>query len=97
MPYPTIYDVTYSYSGFQQAQGDNSFPGTQLDADLAGLDTSISNLALFTRSVMRSDGALNNGIVTYDSLSPALQTAAAAQRCLISPVEWPAMPRVMCM
>lgn len=78
MAYPTLYDVTYSYTGFQQAQGNNSFPGTQLDADLAGLEAGTESLATFVQGVMRSDGALNNGIVTFDSLSPALQTAGIA-------------------
>jgi hypothetical protein len=73
MAYPTIYDVTYSYTGFQQSQGNNSFPGTQLDADLAGLEDSIGGLSMFMRNVIRSDGKLNNGLVTFDSLSLALQ------------------------
>lgn len=73
MPYPTLYDVTYSYTGFQQAQqGISAFPGTQLDADLAGLQASIDDLNDFMQTVIRSDGALNNGSVTYDSLSPEL-------------------------
>lgn len=75
MPYPSIYDVTYSYTGFQQSQGDNSFPGTQIDADFAGLVASLDDLDAFMQSVIRSDGALNNGIVSFDSLSPSLQTA----------------------
>jgi hypothetical protein len=54
MAYPSIYDVTYSYTGFQQAQGNNSFPGTQLDSDLAGLQSSVSSLALFTQNVIRA-------------------------------------------
>ena len=78
MSYPSIYDITYSYTGFQQAQGDNSFPGTQLDADLAGLQDSIENVATFTEAVVRSDGALQNGIVTYESLAPSLQTSGLA-------------------
>lgn len=78
MPYPVLYDVTYSYTAFQLGQGNNDFPGTQLDADLQGLQASIDNVETFTQSVMRSDGALNNGIVTYDSLSPGLQTAGLA-------------------
>ena len=75
MVYPTMYSVTYSYTGFQASQGNNSFPGTQIDADLQGLRSSVSNLALFTQGVMRSDGALQNGVVTFDSLSSGLQTA----------------------
>lgn len=83
MAYPVIYNVTYSYSGFQQSQGNNAFPGTQIDADLQGLRASVNNLDLFSQSVMRSDGALNNGVVTFDSLAPALQTAG-----LIPAVPW---------
>lgn len=78
MPYPSIYSITYSYTGFQQSQGNNDFPGTQLDSDLAGLQASIQGLETFTQGVMRSDGALNNGVVTYDSLAPSLQTAGLA-------------------
>jgi hypothetical protein len=78
LPYPTLYDVTYSYTGFQEAQGDNSFPGTQLDADLEGLNDSLNDLSAFMQNVIRSDGALVNGIVTYDSLSASLQTAGLA-------------------
>lgn len=75
MAYPDLYNITYSYTGFQQAQGDNNFPGTQLDADLNGLEAGIFGLSAFMQNVVRSDGKLHNGIVTYDSLSPALQTA----------------------
>ncbi|HEV2155420.1 hypothetical protein [Bradyrhizobium sp.] len=78
MAYPVLYDITYSYTGFQQSQGDNSFPGTQLDADLAGLEASIAALETFISGTIRSDNALQNGIVTHDSLSPSLQTAGLA-------------------
>lgn len=79
MAYPTIYSVTYSYTGFQQAQqGISAFPGTQLDADLAGLHDSVSTLALFMTGALRSDGQLQNGIVTFDSLSASLQTNGLA-------------------
>lgn len=79
MAYPILYPVTYSYTGFEQAQqGISAFPGTQLDADLAGLSGSISSLDAFVKRSIRSDGALVNGLVTYDSLAPALQTAGIA-------------------
>jgi hypothetical protein len=35
----------------------------------------MASIDAFLQTVIRSDGALNNGIVTYDSLSPDLQTA----------------------
>lgn len=58
MSYPTIYDVTYSYTGFQAALGDGSFPGTQLDADMAGLSDSIASIEAFIQQTFRSDGVL---------------------------------------
>jgi hypothetical protein len=74
LAYPNLYNITYSYTGFQQAQqGVSAFPGTQLDADLAGLSASLDGLATFVERGFRSDGALTNGSVTFDSLSPALQ------------------------
>jgi hypothetical protein len=76
MPYPTNYTVTYNYTGFQQSQGNNAFPGTQIDADLAGLTANISSLSTFMKNVMRSDGQLNNGLVTIDALSPGLVLAS---------------------
>ena len=53
MAYPSIYDVTYSYTGFQQSQGNNSFPGTQLDADLNGLESAIDGVSAFMKNVIR--------------------------------------------
>lgn len=75
MAYPPIYNITYSYTGFQQSQGNNSFPGTQLDADLAGLSSTIDGFAAFVERSIRSDGQLQNGLVTFDSLAPSLQLA----------------------
>ncbi|MGO3930852.1 hypothetical protein [Rhodopseudomonas pseudopalustris] len=75
MPYPRLYSPSYSYTDFSAAQGDSGFPGTRIDADLAGLSQTIANVAAFMQGVIRSDGALNNGVVTYDSLAPSLQTA----------------------
>jgi hypothetical protein len=83
LAYPVLYDVTYSYTGFQQAQGDNSFPGTQLDADLAGLQDSIDDVAAFLEGVTRSDGALKNGVVTLDSLRTDLLLLITGSTTLI--------------
>lgn len=69
MAYPKIGKIDYSYTGFQQAQGNNAFPGTQLDNDLATLGASISGIDEFLRGAFRSDGQLTNGSVTMDALS----------------------------
>ena len=47
MPFPPVYSVTYSYSGFAPGLGDGSFPGAQLDADMTGLQDSIEGLSDF--------------------------------------------------
>lgn len=61
--------ISYSYTGFQQEQQDNPFPGTQLDADLARLVQSADATIDALKDVRRADGALKNGIVTNESLS----------------------------
>lgn len=78
VPYPAIYSPSYSYTDYSTAQGDGSFPGQQIDNDIAGLSASLHNLATFVQGVMRSDGALQNEVVTFDSLSVDLQTAGLA-------------------
>ena len=84
MPYPTIYDVTYSYTGFQAALGDGSFPGTQLDADMAGLSDSIASIEAFIRMAFRSDGVLKAAslpgtgpIVQYVDAAAAVQIVSS--------------------
>lgn len=69
MAYPVLYDITYSYTGFQQAQGDDSFPGTQLDADLAGLHDSLESLIAFVENFTRADGKIGNAQVDFDQLT----------------------------
>lgn len=78
MPYPAIYSPSYSYTDYSTAQGDGSFPGQQIDNDIAGLSASLHNLARFVQGTMRSDGELQNGIVTFDSLSVELQASGLA-------------------
>jgi hypothetical protein len=55
-----------------------NFPGQQIDVELNALkittDAIRANLAL----VQRDDGALNNGIVTYDSLAASIQSNGLA-------------------
>lgn len=72
MPYPPFPTISYSYTAFQQEQQSSPFPGTNLDADLQKLATSDTTIINFVKSVIRSDGRLNNGIVTADSLASSL-------------------------
>jgi hypothetical protein len=43
LTYPAKPIITYSYTGFQTAQGGNSFPGTQMDAPGSGGGGGIAN------------------------------------------------------
>lgn len=78
MPTPESPNLEYSFTAFQEAQGNNQFPGTQLDASLANLKASIDALIAFTGAVIRDDEKLNNGIVTKNSLAADVLTGVAA-------------------
>lgn len=82
MAYPTKPQITYSYTGFQQSQGDNSFPGTQLDADLANLkqfaSTTVDFLALFANS----DGSLKSTATSAQGAAAVLATSLLKEQNL---------------
>lgn len=70
---PTDYTPEYNFSGFQANSPLSPLPATKLDAELANISTAIADHASAIEDVRRSDGALKNNIVTYDSLSKSLQ------------------------
>lgn len=72
MPFPSIYDVGYSYSGFAAGLGNGSFPGSQLDADLAGLSDGQASIRAFLMRGFNAQGGLANGSVASDALHPSL-------------------------
>ena len=80
MPTPDKPSLDYSYTAFQEAQGSNNFPGTQLDNDLANLKTSIDETIDFVSGAVRDDGKLQNGIVTKNSLAEDVLLGVAAPR-----------------
>ncbi|MCY0148322.1 hypothetical protein OEG84_11520 [Hoeflea sp. G2-23] len=69
---PTKPTIDYSYTGFQQEQQDNPFPGTQLDNDLANLKRGIDGTIDALTSVRRSDGAVQNNSIGFDQLKAEL-------------------------
>jgi len=91
MSFPPIYTVTYSYTGFAAGLGDGSFPGTQLDADITGLQDSIVGLSDFIKDVFTSEGVLQisalpgaTDLTSYteqalEAADTATQKATAAQ------------------
>lgn len=80
MPTPEKPDLDYSYTAFQQAQGNNLFPGTQLDNDLANLKQAIDETIDFAAQAVRDDGKLQNGIVTKNSLAEDVLLGLPAPR-----------------
>ena len=80
MPTPDKPSLDYSYTAFQEGQGTNDFPGTQLDNDLANLKAAIDATIDFTGGVVRSDGKLQNGIVSKSSLGPDVLLGLATPR-----------------
>ncbi|MBA9068016.1 microcystin-dependent protein [Methylobacterium sp. RAS18] len=77
-PLPAPIERLYSYTGFQQGQGDNSFPGTRVDADFDQTNNAIDALLSAIGSILRSDGHLANGSVTRNALAADIRLGLGA-------------------
>lgn len=55
-----------------------NFPGQQLDVEFNDVKATTDQVLANLKLIQRDDGALANGTVSYDSLSPALQTNGLA-------------------
>lgn len=73
MAYPDKPAVLTSYTAAEQALGDGSLPGQELDTDLANLQLSTEQVIDFIKLFARSDGKLANGIVTQESLAASIR------------------------
>jgi hypothetical protein len=72
MPYPQPPEIQTSYTAEEQALGNGTLPGQELDVDLAAIRASVTTLIEFVKGITRSDGRLANGIVTQESLSSSI-------------------------
>ncbi len=70
MAYPTKPQIQTSYTAVEQALGDGTLPGQELDNDLDNLKTAVDELNDFVRGVTRSDGRLANQSVSVETLGP---------------------------
>lgn len=70
---PTPYVVSYNFGGFQANNPSTPLPAAQVDNELAAIAAKVQELINAIKDVRRSDGALNNNIVTFDSLEEGLQ------------------------
>jgi hypothetical protein len=76
MAQPTAYNPAHE---FLTDEGANpNFPGSEIDIELNALATTTDQILANLALVQRDDGALKNGVVTYDSLSASLQTNGLA-------------------
>lgn len=73
MSIPQGYVVSYSFGSSQANSPATPLPGAQVDNELGNVSASITSIISALGSVRRSDGALANNIVTYDSLALSLQ------------------------
>ncbi|MFK3857795.1 hypothetical protein [Agrobacterium pusense] len=69
---PTKFVPGFDYSDFEQSNPTLPKPGAQLDNDFANIKQTTDQTIEALKQIRRSDGALKNGIVTADSLSPGL-------------------------
>lgn len=72
MPYPQSPEIATSYTAVEQALGNGSLPGQELDVDLAAIRASVTAVIEFLKTSLRSDGRLNNGSVSSDTLASSL-------------------------
>ncbi|WP_157783644.1 hypothetical protein, partial [Bradyrhizobium liaoningense] len=70
---PTPYEPGYSFSNFQSNDPSSPLPAPQVDAELLNISAAIVSLVNAVKNVRREDGALNNGLVTFESLDLAVQ------------------------
>ncbi|SFI05562.1 tail fiber protein [Methylobacterium brachiatum] len=80
MTLPALIRRAFSFTAFQQAQGDDRFPGTELDVELDTTNNAVEALIDSLRTVLRADGKLQNGIVTRNSLAADITLGVGAAR-----------------
>jgi hypothetical protein len=68
----TPYTLTYSFSGYQTISPARPLPAPEVDTQFANVATAIGSIVDAVNDVRRSDGAIQNGVVTFDSLDPQL-------------------------
>lgn len=74
---PTKYTKGYSFEGYQANNPSKPLPAPRLDDELENISTSIDETIDALKDIRRSDGALQNGIVTSDAISSAVLAGVA--------------------
>jgi hypothetical protein len=76
--FPDKPELDYSYTGFQQSQGNNSFPGTYMDNDLANVKSSVDQIIDFIKVAFTTTGILLTSSLPSSQDLTAYTAAAAA-------------------
>jgi hypothetical protein len=75
---PNPFNRSFSFSNFQAQNPSLTLPGSQVDLELNNAKSTFDGILTNLTQIQRDDGALKNGSVTFDTLSPSLQTAGIA-------------------
>ena len=68
----TPYTLTYSFAGWQALNPSKPLPAANVDVQFSDVSASITSIIQAVNQIRRSDGKLENGTVTFDSLDPQL-------------------------
>lgn len=72
MSSPTKYHRGFSFSDYQATNPSQPLPGPSVDNELENVEQSVNETIDALADLRRSDGKLNNGIVTPEALAPGL-------------------------
>jgi hypothetical protein len=75
---PPAFNRAFSFSNFEAQNPSAPIPGSAVDGELNNAKATFDGIRASLALIQRDDGALANGAVTYDTLSPSLQTAGLA-------------------
>lgn len=80
MPLPALIRRLTSFTAFQQGQGDNAFPGTQVDYEFDQTNNAVDALISALALTIRADGKLANGSVPRSALGADIMLGLGASR-----------------
>ena len=86
MPDPGSFVPSFSYTGYERSKPTDPKPGPQLDHDFASIATTTDSIVNSIKDIRRSDGQLNNGIVTLDTLAEDIRFVLKIDNEMSEPV-----------
>lgn len=75
MANPTDYTKDYDFSAYQATKPNEPLPGDRLDTELQNIETAIGETQTALSDIRRSDGKLQNDVVTVDAIDDEAFTA----------------------